>query len=589
MSFGIPLFFWATLAILPLVGVYFIRTRPRRQVVNAFFLWQQVFQQKAASSLFQKLRNLLSLLLVALAFLAAVLALTRPRFDDGKTPDLLVIIDQSASMQTFENGSSRLELAKRLADSWITALGGSQRAAIASVATKLDYHANLTTHPGVLRDALAAIQPTDLSLDPHALAELTFLSSATDGTSGKTRILLLTDRQSAELKLPAGIEIVQIGGLSKNIGITAADLRWDGPGQATLFVSLVSSFPGERAVEMELVSATDASLARLFTVKIPAQAQVSESIPINAVSPGAWLLRVRGEDSLSIDDTAPLGLNPPQAIPVQVKAVNPFFFNQCISAFSRADSLFEPVDAFARLALAEGAPPECEAAVVFSPSGNSPFWSDLGSELEPGPPELVAKNHPLLTRLDPALLNFDGARKLIAPQGSVIVLAHTDGTPLLYTITIDGRAAVVFNFDPARADFFLSPWFPVFVHEAAVFLTGRENNFPSAVATGTRVDVPGTGETGRASFRAGKSASDLPKVMPASVNRVGSYYFSRSSTDWHLGGAVLSVGESGSAPHAGHAPDLKIASGWPLAAWFLLAAIIAVLAEELLYHRRKVG
>ena len=109
MSFGFPAFFWAALALLPLAAVYFIRTRPRRQPVNAFFLWQQVFQQKAASSLFQKLRNLLSLLLVALAFLAAVFALTRPRFDDGNTPDLLVIIDRSASMQALENGKSRLD------------------------------------------------------------------------------------------------------------------------------------------------------------------------------------------------------------------------------------------------------------------------------------------------------------------------------------------------------------------------------------------------------------------------------------------------------------------------------------------------
>ncbi len=76
MTFGFPAFFWATLALLPLAAVYFIKTRPRRQPVNAFFLWQQVFKQKASNSLFQRLRNLLSLLLVALAFLAAVFALS---------------------------------------------------------------------------------------------------------------------------------------------------------------------------------------------------------------------------------------------------------------------------------------------------------------------------------------------------------------------------------------------------------------------------------------------------------------------------------------------------------------------------------
>ena len=67
MTFGFPAFFWASLALIPLAAVYFIRTRPRRQSVNAYFLWEKIFQQKAASSLFQRLRNLLSLLLLAIA------------------------------------------------------------------------------------------------------------------------------------------------------------------------------------------------------------------------------------------------------------------------------------------------------------------------------------------------------------------------------------------------------------------------------------------------------------------------------------------------------------------------------------------
>jgi len=589
MTFGSPAFFWAAIALLPLAAVYFIRIRPRRQPVNAFFLWQQVFQQKAASSLFQRLRNLLSLLLVALALLAAVFALTRPRLDDGSAPDLLVIIDHSVSMQALENGKSRLDAAKELAESWITALGGSQRAAIAGVASHLEYHAHLTNQARLLKDALAAIEPTDLSLNPHALDELSLVMSAVDRKSQKTRILFLTDLRSPALKLPPGVEIVSVGSTSNNIGITAADLRWDGPGRATLFASLVSDFPKERDVEVELVSATDESLARLFTMHLPAHGLASESIPLEEINPGEWLLRLRGKDALVADDIAPLGLNPPKPIPVQVRAKNAYFFEQCISAFSRADYLFEPVDAFARLSLVEGSPPETEAAIVFAPSGESAFWSDVGAELSAGPPEVVSRDHPLLVRLDPALLNFDGARKLKAPAGAVIVLAHADGTPLLYTCSSAGRSAVIFNFDPAREDFFLSPLFPVFVHDASVILTGRENHFPSAVATGTRIEIPGTENSGKARFTLGQQKLDLPYAMPAAVDRVGNYHFTRNSTDWHLGGAIFSVGESGPAPAGAAPPKVQLRSGWPLAAWFLLAAVTAVLVEELLYHRRKVG
>lgn len=590
MTFGFPAFFWAALALIPLAAVYFIRTKPRRQPVNAFFLWQRVFQQKAASSLFQKLRNLLSLLLIALAFLASILALTRPRFDDGETPDLLIIIDCSASMQGTAEGKNRLDTAKEIASSWVTALSGSQRAAIASVADKLEYHANLTTRTRRLSEALDSISASDLALNPHALAELSLLTSASADSTSKTRILFLTDRHSPEMEIPAGVEILSVGKDDGNIGITAADLRWNAPGEATLFTTLTSTFPKEREIELEVVSAgSEESIARLFTIKLPANGQASESIAISSINPGPWLLRAIIQDSLDIDNSAPIGLNSPQAIPVQVKAQNPFFFNQVISAFSRADSLFEPIDDFARLSLSQGNPPDTDTAVVFAPAGESPFWTKIGAEIAPGPPEIIAPDHPLLSRVDPALLTFDGARELTAPTGAVVILAHADGTPLLYTISTGGKAAVVFNFDPSQNEFFVSPWFPVFVHDAAVLLTGRDNSFPSSAATGAEIEIPGTEATGTATFLKSKASEKIPFHTPARIDRIGNYTFTRNSTPWNLGGALLSPGESGSAPKSTTAPSFTPASGWSLAAWFLLAAALVILIEELLYHRRRVG
>lgn len=588
MTFGFPAFFWAALALIPLAAVYFIRTRPRRQPVNAFFLWEKVFQQKAASSLFQRLRNLLSLLLLAIAFLAAIFALTRPRFDDGETPDLLIIIDSSASMQTIENGTSRIDAAKKSADSWINALSGSQRAAIASVSDRITYHSNLSNRARRLKDALDEIKPTDLALSPNALGELALLAPAT--TSSKSRILFLTDLQSQDMKLPDGIEVVTVGTETPNIGITAADLRWKAPGEATLFTTLSSTFPEDREVELEIISAGDnANLVRLFTVKLPANSQVSESIEIDSIQPGAWLLRANIQDSLAIDNSAPLGLNSPQAIPVQVKAENPFFFNQVISAFSDADSLFEPIDDFARLSLSQGTPPQTETAVVFAPFGESPLWEKLGDPLPPGPPEIISQGHPLLARVDPSLLNFTGAREITPPKGSVIVLAHADGTPLIYTISTGAQSAVVFNFDPTQDDFFLSPWFPVFVHDAAVLLTGRNNSFPSSIPTGSEIEIPGTETTGSASVLVSNNKKTIPFEPKAKIQKIGNYTYTRNSTAWNLGGALFSPGESGKATTKPKTTTFQPASGWPLSLWLLLAAILLTLTEEALYHRRKVG
>lgn len=588
MNLGAPAFAWAAMALLPLVAVYFIKTRPRRQTVNAFFLWQKVFQQKAASSLFQKLRNLLSLLLVALAFAAAVMALMKPQLGSEETPDLLIVVDRSVSMRGG-GGKSRMELAKARVEGWIAALGGSQRAALATADTKLEYQVHLTGNARPLRDALDRIDASDLPLGGGVLDELALLSSVAGDGESKVRILFVTDGRSSLGELPPGIERVLVGENGENAGITAADLRWSGPGEARLFISVLSGFAKNREVDFELVEADGERVLRLFTMNLIAGEETRDSIQVERMDPGSWLLRMNVDDDLDADNQAALGLNAPQPVPVQVQSPNPFFFQQVVAAFARADSLFEPIEEFAQLGLAEGTAPDTEVAVIFAPQGESPFWSKVGEELSLGAPEVVEEDHPLIARVDPALLNFEGARKLEAPVGSVVVLRHANGTPLLYTSSVDGRKAVVVNMSPSMGDFFLSPWFPVLIHDATALLLGREDSFPSAVATGDRVIVPGTEEVTKTIRLSEGEEEELVAVSPIEVKRVGSYALTRSFTTWWLGGAVLSPGESGAVIGEAQSVVMEPASGWPLAVWLLLAALLAVVAEEILYHRRKVG
>jgi hypothetical protein len=432
------------------------------------------------------------------------------------------------------------------------------------------------------------VAASDIALSPHAFGELAL--PASDSTSTKSRILFLTDLQSQEMNLPPGIEVVRVGGAVPNIGITAADLRWKSPDEATLFATLSSTFPEQREIELEVASADNpAHIVRLFTMRIPAHGEAGESIDIDSIRPGAWLLRANIKDGFNMDNSVPLGLNAPQPIPVQVQADNPFFFQQVVSAFSRADSLFSPVTGSARLSLAQGNPPPSESAVVFAPQGESPLWKNLGAHIPPGPPEILSPDHPLIARVDPTLLGFPGARKLTAPEGSVVVLAHADGTPLLYTVSTADQSAVVFNFDPAQDDFFLSPWFPVFIHDAAILLTGRNNSFPSCLPTGGMIDIPGTDPTGSARFLKAGTRKDIPFETTATLPRTGHYTFTRDSISWNIGAALLAPGESGKPSDTTQTSTLQPTAGWPLSLWLLLAAILIALAEESLYHRRKVG
>jgi hypothetical protein len=127
LTFLHPGYFLALLGLLPLIAVYFLKVRPARKSVTAFFLWRAVLDQKRDAALFHRLRDLWSLLLMALALLAIVLAMTTPQTRRDRRKNLLLIIDNSASMNALENGETRLAAAKKIALDIVRGLNADQR------------------------------------------------------------------------------------------------------------------------------------------------------------------------------------------------------------------------------------------------------------------------------------------------------------------------------------------------------------------------------------------------------------------------------------------------------------------------------
>jgi hypothetical protein len=171
MKFLAPLFFWSFLSFLPLVAIYFLKVRPRRRTATAYFLWNRVFTEKKATSLFQRLRDLLSLLLMSLVFGSVCLALTRPELVNDDRKDLLILIDNSASMSAGSGSAQRLALAKTAASDLIKGMDASQRASVASVASDVSFLSHLTDNPRQLLDAVTSVNPTSLDFNRDAIAE----------------------------------------------------------------------------------------------------------------------------------------------------------------------------------------------------------------------------------------------------------------------------------------------------------------------------------------------------------------------------------------------------------------------------------
>ncbi len=580
MTFLSPAYLWGLLALLPLIAVYFLRVRPRRRPVTAFFLWQKVLERKKASSLFQRLRDAFSLLLLILAVAAAVLAAAGLRFQQNDERDLVVFLDVTPSMMARDSlpkGKTMLDLARTHAADMVKAMNGTRRIAIGTVADDLQFASHLSDSPKDLQDAIRMIQASDLKVSARAIASI---NDYADRSKNRYRVILLTDGQGAWKNLSPNVEVVRLGSSAKtNTGIIAADLEWSGNAgdRARFFYQVATSSAGEIKVDLELRNEESQTSLRLIPLTLTKNQTLSDTIEIEGAEPGRWMARLLTQDALASDNEVAMGL--PERKPVQLKVdiADSYFYKRCVEAFEIANGALQLNESDPEIVVSQGTATDAPRSVIFAPKGNSPYWSNAEEAVDVLIAEPKIPDHPVLKNIDCDALRFAGAKKAVPTTGSLVLLASESGQALIWKSEVAGKSAVVINLDPTEEEFFLSPWFPVIIHNAATHLAGR-NEIPRAtLATGTV-----TQQASGATKPDGSTQADDTLV----VEQRGHW---RSKVNNWFGAAVFSAEETvldGSGPQAS---AKETDSGHPLLLWLIWLALALLMAEVFLYHRRMVG
>jgi hypothetical protein len=581
MSFASPALLWLMALGAPLLAIYLLKVRPRRQPTTALFLWRAVLTQRQTSSLFQRLRELWSLLLMLLVLSALTLSVAGLRFGDDERKDLLIILDTSASMQSVDAGKSRIDRARQAAHDLVAGMSGDQRAAVATLDRELRYRCHLT---GSRRDLLAAIDAVAAGPLGFSSTPLRTLNDPEAPWQDRYRCVLITDACDFGDELPAEpLEIVQIADGATNIGIVAADLQRLPDGRVALFYRLRSTAAEPVEVELQLAFAQPGAVRRLIPVTVQPGVNPAETFELDTAEAGAWFLRLNRPDGLAVDDIAYLALPPRRPVAVAVRSEAPFFLQRCIEAFAARGDLLRLDADKPSLVLTDAGSPSEPRAMILHPSGDSPWWSELGEPLDDIVPTVVDAQHPLLHHLDVDVVSFHGARRLVAPpMAEVIVRAAADGTPLLYRVRNGEQQAVVLNVDPLAGDFYLSTAFPILVHDAAMVLAGRGERPAGTLAVGSALPSPLSG--GHITAPNGSVV-----LTPALAQQCGHYQLSGGDDERTIGVSLIDSAESAITTTAGRERLRPISRGEPPATWLTLLAVLTLVGECLLYHRRMAG
>jgi hypothetical protein len=417
-------------ALIPIIILlYLLKLRRQPAQVSTLMFWQRVVADNRRRALFQRLRQLLSLLLHLLIFALLLLALARPELRSFRSGEnglaTVVLLDCRARMQTRAGGGTRFSEAVRIAESYLRRASNSQPMALLAMDSAPRVVCGSTGDERVLLDALAGLRPVDAGGRIEDAIQLAReLLGAEHGTG---RIIVVTDRapaappeRGAKSAVAVETRLVNDGGPRENVGIVRLDARPlpGSPDTDEVLVEIENFGPQRQAGNVELnfegrlldVKAFDLAPGERRTDVYPAlAAQTGIANARGWLS--AHLTLKSGADALPLDDNAYAVIPPPQPIRVLLVTSGDWFLENLLKAddgiqFDElAPDAFQSAQAagFDAVIFDDCVPAGLESAAGQLPKGNflfinrAPFLAAAGADKVPPPPTL---EHPLVTDID---------------------------------------------------------------------------------------------------------------------------------------------------------------------------------------------
>ncbi len=158
----------------PVVMLYFLKQKPEEKEVASLYLWDKVYKSKEVNTPWERFKKSLLLFLQLLAILLLVLALTDPflNFRGKDYQNVILVIDNTGSMEAKYNDNTRFEEAKKRAEKFIGSLRTGSRISIISSGNTPKVEVSGTTDKAEALLRLKEMQPMDLSGDINETVSL---------------------------------------------------------------------------------------------------------------------------------------------------------------------------------------------------------------------------------------------------------------------------------------------------------------------------------------------------------------------------------------------------------------------------------
>lgn len=306
MSVGSPWGLLGLTALVPLLAAYFLRRRHRPVRVSALFLWRTPNLRGESGARFRRFSRELSLLLEALAVIAATAFLANVGCG-GRTVQrhLVAVVDGSLSMSARRDGKTVAERVRRALAHEARLLKAQEVTVVESGATpKVLVGPDAPAAKGL--SALRSWRPLE---GAHGLASAVTLARDLAGPGQK--VFVYTDAMPPDVShWPPEVEVVALGAPLPNVAVVSAQ-REDRDGVAHLRLRVANDSAHAARVKVRahaVLLGGGAPVERSTVLRLPAGGNALWSLTLSAAGPVTFSLP---PDALPEDGTVTL---PPEPV-----------------------------------------------------------------------------------------------------------------------------------------------------------------------------------------------------------------------------------------------------------------------------------
>lgn len=536
---------------LPVIGFYILKAKLRKRRVSTLLFWDQIFEEKRQRSLWQNLRHWLSLLLQLIFIALLVLALTDPisRLQQQSGQELILVIDNSASMQTVdpESGKSRLALAKEEAIKLAQGLRAGDSAAVMTAGSHVQVISGMTDFGPTVTEAVQTIKVTD---GPTNIDQAIQAARRLSPDAERRRIVVLSDacgqtfnsQDGGNNQVESGADDIQSAGFvgsatngdsgdqdiywiqvgkdSNNVAITLFQARRstvDPLGYALLVeIRNYSDSEAEGRLKLQL----DEDLVDVIPYKLESDETFRRTIQATSQSGGILTGSLNSEDGLAVDNMARAVVPKRPTLPVTlVKQVDDdcYYLKSVLNSVPLLELTEMNLEEFnaEQPAATEAAPatgltvfaavvpdeipngpvlfvgPKSNGPVVKLDNAEAPAW-EVGSELESALIAKQADESPLLRHVKMQNVLVMGARDIRVVdnwQPTTSLLETAEAASVLVSVERERGRILILSSELDSSDLPLRIAFPVMMTNAVNWFLRQSNEIHPAIHTGEETTI----------------------------------------------------------------------------------------------------